>query len=103
MDDKSKLYNLIGRWYPTAEVTRLKDETLTPEEWCAREPMKLTVMPDSVEVRCDKGQVFTAAIARARTSTVPGELTLLLRVSKDSPLKQVRFEAMSASGLELLR
>jgi hypothetical protein len=92
VDEKSKLYNLIGRWYPTTEVTRLKDETLTPQEWCQQEPMRLTVMPDSVEVRCEKGQTYSAAIARVKTSTRPGEITLLLRVSKESPLRQVRFE-----------
>lgn len=92
VDDKSKLYNLIGRWYPASEVTRLRDETLTPLEWCAQEPVKLNVMPDSVEVRCGRGAVHSAAIARVKTSTQPGEITLLLRVSKDAPMKQLRFQ-----------
>ena len=92
VDDKSKLYNLIGRWYPASEVTRLRDETLTPLEWCAQEPVKLNVMPDSIQVRCGRGAVHSAAIARVKTSTKPGEITLLLRVSKESPMKQLRFE-----------
>jgi hypothetical protein len=92
VDDKSKLYNLIGRWYPTSEVARLKDDTLTPNEWCARQPTRLTVMPDSVEMVCEKGDKHSAAIARVKTSTKAGEILLLLRVGKDAPMRQIRFE-----------
>lgn len=91
-DDKSKLYNLIGRWYPVSEVKRLRDENVTPEEWCQREPGRLTIMPDQVEVRCADGQVHSAALARVSTSTKVGEITLSLRVAKDRPWRLVRFE-----------
>jgi hypothetical protein len=90
VDDKSKLYSLIGRWYPTDEVKRLSDVTLTPEEWCKREPTVLTVMPDQVESQCEKGE-YSAGIAVVKTSTQPGEIALVLRSPKDSPFRQIRF------------
>jgi hypothetical protein len=92
VDDKSKLYNLIGRWYPEPEVKRLSDVTLTPEEWCKREPMLINILPDQVEVRCENGNELSAGIALVKTSTQPGEITLLLRSPKESPLRHLRFE-----------
>jgi hypothetical protein len=92
VDDKSKLYNLIGRWYPEGEVKRLSDVTLTPEEWCKREPMLINVLTDQVEARCENGTEFSAGIALVKTSTRPGEITLLLRSPKDSLLRSLRFQ-----------
>lgn len=94
VDDKSQLYNLIGRWYPSTEVARLKDDTLTPAEWCARPPMKLMVLPDSIEVHCGPNEVHTAPLARVRTTTAAGEVILSLRVGKDAIMRQIRFDAL---------
>lgn len=96
--EKARLYNLVGRWYPESEIDRLRDPTLTPEEWCAREPVRISIHQDRVEVFCEKEAPKRAAIARVQTSTRPGELTLLLRASKDSPLRQLRFEVQGPSA-----
>lgn len=92
VDDKSRLYNLIGRWYPSSEVQRLRDDSITPDEWCKSPPVKLVVLADSVEVHCSATDVHTAPLARVRTTTNTGELILTLRVGKDAPLRQLRFE-----------
>ena len=92
VDDKAKLYNIVGRWYPQREVERLRDDTLTPTEWCKRAPMRLAVLPDGVEVTCADGRTHAAAIARVRTSTRAGETIVVLRSGKDGPLRQLRFE-----------
>src|SRR5262245_36345463 len=76
-DAKSKLYNLIGRWYPVSEARRLSDVTLTPEEWCSRLPISINVLPDEVEVRCADGLLQQAAIATVHTTT-SSEITLVL-------------------------
>jgi hypothetical protein len=94
VDDKAKLYNLVGRWYPVREVERLRDDTLTPAEWCKRPPMRLALLPDGVEVTCADGRTHAAAIARVRTSTRAGETIVVLRSGKDGPLRQLRFEEM---------
>lgn len=91
VDDKSKLYGLLGRWYPLREVQRLRDETLTAHDWCKKPPMRLTLLPDAVEVVCEKGESYSAPLARVRTSTA-GEIVLSLRVSKDAAMRQLRFQ-----------
>lgn len=91
VDDKSKLYGLLGRWYPVREVQRLRDETLTAHDWCKKPPMRLTLLPDAVEVVCEKGESYSAPLARVRTSTA-GEIVLSLRVSKDATMRQLRFQ-----------
>src|SRR5438128_11152969 len=63
-DDKALLYNLIGRWYPADEIKRLSDRTLTPEQWCAREPMVIFVYPEMIQVQCASGPEQAAMIAR---------------------------------------
>lgn len=93
VDDKSKLYGLLGRWYPVREVQRLRDENLTPADWCKKPPMRLTLLPDTVEVVCEKGDSYSAPLARVRTST-GGDIVLTLRASKDAPLKQLRFASV---------
>ena len=95
VDDKSKLYNLIGRWYPASEVQRLTDETLTPDEWCAKPPQRLMVLPDSIEVHCSETEIYTAPLASVRTSTLAGEVILSLRVGKDAAMRQIRFDQIN--------
>lgn len=97
--EKARLYNLVGRWYPEAEIDRLRDPTLTPEEWCKREPVRIFIHQDRVEVFCENETPKRAAIARVQTSTRAGELTLLLRASKESPLRQLRFEVQGPTAL----
>ncbi len=92
VDDKSRLYNMIGRWYPSSEVVRLRDDTITPEDWCRAPPVRLVVLADSVEMHCSPTDVHMAPLARVRTTTNAGELILTLRVGKDAPLRQLRFE-----------
>lgn len=94
-DEKSKFYNLIGRWYPVREVNRLRDPSLTPEQWCERPPIKVVVLSDSVEVSCDKRVQHNAAIARVVTSSSASNLSLVLRAGVDSPLKQLRFRKIA--------
>lgn len=101
VDDKAKLYNLIGRWYPSQEVARLKDDTLTPEEWCKRPPVRVNVLADSIEVQCSLTEVHTAPLARVRTSTA-GDVILSLRVSKESTLRQLRFEQVQGPRARLV-
>jgi hypothetical protein len=90
-DEKALLYNLVGRWYPQEEITRLSDRTLTPEQWCEREPQLIFVYPDSVQVRCKQGSELTAMIAQARREK-DGRISLVLRAKEDSPLRQLTFE-----------
>lgn len=97
--EKARLYNLVGRWYPESEIDRLRDPTLTPEEWCAREPVRIFIHQDHVEVFCAKEPPKRASIARVQTSTQPGELTLLLRASKDAPLRQLRFQTRGPTAI----
>lgn len=97
--EKARLYNLVGRWYPEAEIDRLRDPTLTPEEWCAREPIRIFIHQDHVEVFCEREPPKRAAIARVKTSSQAGDLTLLLRASKESPLRELRFETNGPSAI----
>ena len=48
---KALVNNLVGRWYTKDEIARLDDDTMAPEEWCARAPSLIAVSPDDVEVR----------------------------------------------------
>jgi hypothetical protein len=91
-DDKALIYNLVGRWYPQDEITRLSDRTLTPEQWCEREPTVLFVYPEKVEVRCAKGTLHAAMIAQAKRDK-DGKITLTMRAKEDSPLKQISIQA----------
>ena len=97
--EKARLYNLVGRWYPEEEIERLRDPTLTPEMWCAREPVRVFVHQDRVEVYCANQAPKRASIARVQTSSKAGDLTLLLRAAKESPLRQLRFETNGPSAV----
>ncbi len=97
--EKARLYNLVGRWYPESEIERLRDPTLTPEMWCAREPVRLFVHQDRVEVYCENEAPKRASIARVKTSSKAGDLTLLLRASKESSLRELRFETDGPSAV----
>jgi hypothetical protein len=90
-DGKALLYNLIGRWYPEAEIKRLSDRTLTPEQWCAREPTMVFLIPESVQIRCTKGPEMSAMIAIAQ-QTKDGKIAVTMRAKEDSPLKQLVFD-----------
>src|SRR5262249_14857524 len=90
-DEKTLLYNLIGRWYPDQEIKRLSDRTLTPEQWCEREPTMIFVYPDSLQVRCDKGAEMGAMIAGAERDK-SGKITLQMRAKEGSPLRQLVFD-----------
>jgi hypothetical protein len=88
-DSKALIYNLIGRWFPEAEIKRLDDDTMTPESWCAREPTHLLVELDQVSVQCDQGLPQEAAIARVERSG--GGIHLVLRAKEDAQLKSLIF------------
>src|SRR5205823_1276617 len=90
-DEKALLYNLVGRWYPEQEIKRLSDRTLTPEQWCDREPSMIFVIPENVIVRCGKGSELTAMIAQVKTEK-GGKITLNMRAAEDSPLKTLSFD-----------
>lgn len=91
-DDKQVIYNLVGRWYPEEEVRRLSDRTLTPEQWCQREPSMIFVNPDSVTVRCEKGPEQTAMIATAQRHK-DGKIVIAMRAKEDSKMRQLTFTA----------
>lgn len=90
--DKSLVYNLVGRWYPEEEIKRLSDRTLTPEQWCEREPGTVFIMPDRVEVRCNRGTLHAAAIAEIKRDKA-GLITLGMRAPEGSPLRALTFDA----------
>jgi hypothetical protein len=83
---------LVGRWWPDQEIARLSDRTLTPDQWCEREPSMIFVNADWVQVRCDKGPEMSAMIAKAHREK-DGTVTLLMRAKEDSPLRQLGFLA----------
>lgn len=89
--EKSKIFPLIGRWFPVAEAKRLTDPTLTATQWCRRLPAMVKIELDQVHVQCDEGPLISAGIARVRTSSVPGEVILDFRAGRDSKLRQFRF------------
>lgn len=91
-DEKQLLNNLVGRWYPRDEVTRLSDRSLTAKEWCEREPATIFVVPEKVEVRCAKGTLFSAAIAGTKREK-DGVIAITLRSREDGKLKQLRVHA----------
>ncbi|MEQ8275251.1 MAG: hypothetical protein RMA76_43310 [Deltaproteobacteria bacterium] len=97
-DEKGLINNLIGRWYPDGEITRLDDDTMVPEAWCARPPTKVQVKIDEVIVQCDKGDTHTAPIARVQASKAGG-IELILRARDDAVMKRIHFaEVMGASA-----
>jgi hypothetical protein len=91
-DEKAMLYNLVGRWYPQEEITRLSDRSLTAKEWCEHEPALIFVMPDKVEVRCHKGPLMSAAISETKQEK-GGITAITLRSTQDAKLKQLRIHA----------
>lgn len=97
-DSKALIYNLIGRWFPEAEIKRLDDDSMTPESWCAREPSHLLVELDQVSVQCDQGLPQEAAIARVERNA--GGIQLVLRAKEDAQLKTLNFT--KAVGTEVL-
>jgi hypothetical protein len=88
-DQKALIYNLIGRWFPESEIQRLDDDTMTPEEWCAREPAKIEIALDDVEVSCTDGTKYSSPIARVER-TEQG-ITLVMRASEGAKLKALTF------------
>lgn len=90
-DSKALIYNLIGRFFSKKEIKRLDDDSMTPEAWCEREPSRIRVMLDEVDVQCDEGLPYTAAIARVRRHE-DGGIQIVLRASDDAPLKALLFE-----------
>lgn len=88
-NERAYVNNLVGRWFTEAEIRRLDDDSLTPEEWCSREPSYLLVLLDSVTVRCDNQEVYSAGISRV--SGEDGKIRIVLRAKDDSKLRQVVF------------
>jgi len=99
-DSKALIYNLIGRWFPEAEIKRLDDDSMTPEAWCAREPSHIRVHLDEVVVQCDSGPTYSAAIARV-TRHESGGIQVVLRASEDAPLKSLLFEKVIGTKAEI--
>ncbi len=89
-DQKGLINNLIGRWYPDGEITRLDDDTMVPEAWCARPPTKVQVRIDEVIVQCDSGDPHIAPIARVQHSE-SGGIELILRARDDAVMKRIHF------------
>jgi hypothetical protein len=95
-DKKALIYNLIGRWFPEAEIHRLDDDTMTPEQWCAREPARIEIFLDDVEVYCQDGSRHAGPIARV-DRTDEG-ITIVMRASDEAKLKTLTFaEVVSRS------
>jgi hypothetical protein len=90
-DKKALIYNLVGRWYPENEIVRLDNERMTPEEWCAREPARIEVFLDDVEVYCESGDRYASPIARV-DRTEKGGILLLMRAAEGAKLSELRFE-----------
>lgn len=97
---KALMYNLIGRWFPEAEIRRLDDDSMTPEAWCAREPSHVMVHLDEVEVRCDEGPAYSAAIARVERHE-GGGIQVVLRAAEDAKLKSLVFEDVIGTGARI--
>lgn len=91
-DPKTLIYNLIGRWFPTEEIVRLDNDTMTPEAWCARQPTHIQVFLDGVWVQCDKGPRLETAIARVDRHHETGGIHLVLRPIEGSDLRTLVFE-----------
>ncbi|MCK6552771.1 hypothetical protein L6R52_43510 [Myxococcota bacterium] len=89
--DVSVIYDLVGRWYPEAEIARLSDRTLTPEEWCRREPSMIFVVPEKVTVACDDGAPISAMVAVARRPA-GDRVEVALRAKPGSPLTKLTFD-----------
>lgn len=88
-DQKALLYNLVGRWYPEDEIKRFSDRTLTAAQWCEREPSTIFLAPEKVEVRCTKGSVDEATIAKVSRES-DGTITIRLRTKEDSNMRELR-------------
>ncbi|MBK8012534.1 MAG: hypothetical protein IPK13_14375 [Deltaproteobacteria bacterium] len=89
-NDRAYVNNLVGRWFTEAEIQRLDDDSLTPEEWCSREPSYVLVLLDSVTVRCDNQEVYSAGISRV-SGGEGGKIRIILRAKDDSKLRQLVF------------
>lgn len=98
-DTKALIYNLIGRWFPEAEIKRLDDDSMTPVTWCAREPTHVLVELDQVTVQCDQGLAQEAAIARVERAS--GGIQLVLRAKEDAQLKSLVFTKAVGTSVEI--
>lgn len=99
-DSKALIYNLIGRFFPKKEIERLDDDSMTPEAWCRRDPSVIRVMLDEVEVQCDDGSPYSAAIARVIRHE-SGGIQIVLRAAEDAPLKALLFEDVIGSSARI--
>ena len=88
-DKKALIYNLIGRWYPEAEIHRLDNDSMTPEQWCAREPARIEIFLDDVQVYCEDGTQHASPIARVDRGDTG--ITIVMRASEDAKLKSLTF------------
>ncbi len=100
-DKKAVIYNLIGRWFPEAEIKRLDNDSMTPEQWCARELARIEIFLDSVEVYCQDGSHFDSPIARVDRSDQG--IVLIMRASEDAPLKSLTFTDVISRSEEKYR
>ena len=91
-DAKTLVYNLIGRWFPTEEIVRLDNDTMTPEAWCAREPTHVEILLSGARVQCDSGPRLETAIARVDRHHASGGIQLVLRPIDGSDLRTLVFE-----------
>ncbi|GEM_PF-3065451 len=99
-DSKALMYNLIGRFFPTEEIKRLDDDSMTPQAWCNRDPSMIRVLLDEVEVQCNEGEQMSAAIARV-TRHESGGIQIVLRASEEAPLKSLLFEKVIGSNAQI--
>lgn len=91
-EPKTLIYNLIGRWFPTEEIVRLDNDTMTPEVWCAREPTHIQVFLSGIRIQCDRGPRLETAIARVDRHRSTGGIQLVLRPVDGSDLRTLVFE-----------
>lgn len=101
-DTKALIYNLIGRWYPLREIERLDDDTMTPEQWCAKEPEHILVNLNDVEVECLDGSHHSSPIARIDRSD-EGGIVLVMRAPEDAKFKSLTFQDVITREEEEIR
>ena len=100
-DDKSRIFPLVGRWYPVHEVKRLSDRRLTSDQWCERPAERIVVEIDKARVQCNVGTEYVASIAEVATSSAPDTLIVTFRTAKEAPLRRLIFEKMSGIGAQV--
>jgi hypothetical protein len=74
----------------------LYDDTMTPAQWCAREPARIEVFLDDVEVYCMDGTRYASPIARIDRSKEG--IQVVMRADDKAKLRSLTFtEVVSRS------